>query len=287
MRNKMQKIVIDRDAMMRLMRGSYEQRMQKVSEAVKASSVSFGGPSHLVSTYQDRVVIFVEQHGFFEAPYEIAENRVQLGKLSSYEIGTQDHLSRALRGFLESVNANDVVSAILEERDPREGQSDFSDQLKSILKTDRVWRQYVLPESVIVNVARYLGESFLGVHDRRYAEVNGAINGVTLTRSLLSMKEKLSEAFSDLSFAVAQYEQIVDKRTDKEAKALRDFDEAIADLVENFEEIRVLVDQGVESARAGYSKTAAQIHDAIMEDMKNIYLGQQFAVKMISDLVTV
>jgi hypothetical protein len=287
MRNKMQKIVIDRDAMRELMRGSYEQRMQEVSEAVKASSVSFGGPSHLVSTYQDRVVIFVEQRGFFEAPYEITENRVQLGELSLCEVGTQDHLSRALRGFLEGGDANNVVSAILEDRDSRDGQSDFSNQLKSVLKADRTWRQYILPESVIANVARYLGESSREFHDRRYVEVNEAINGVTLTRSLLSMKKRLSEAFSDLSFAVSQYEQIVEKRTDAEARALQDFDEAIADLVENFEEIRALVDQGVESARAGHSKTAAQIHDTIMEDMKNIHLGQQFAVKMISDLVTV
>jgi hypothetical protein len=274
MRNKMQKIVIDRDAMKELMRGSYEQRMQEVSEAVRASSVSFGGPSHLVSTYKDRVVIFVEHRGFFEAPYEITEDRVQLGELSSYEIGTHDHISVALRGFLE-------------DRDTFDGRSDYSDQLKSMLSTDRIWRQYILPESVAVNVSRYLGESYREFHDRRYAGVNGAIGGVTLTRSLLSMKEKLSEAFSDLSFAVSQYEQIVEKRTDAEAKALMDFDEALADLVENFEEIRAIVDQGVESARSGNSKTAAQIHDAIMKDMENIHLGQQFAVKMISDLVTV
>jgi hypothetical protein len=287
MRNKMQKIVMDRDAMRDLMRGSYEQRMQEVSDAVRASSVSFGGPSHLVSTYQDRVVIFVEQRGFFEAPYEIAEDRVQLGELSPYEIDTKEHLSRALRGFLESGNPDNIVSAIFEDRDTMEEQSDFSDQLKSVLNTDRAWRQYILSESVVVNVTHYLGESSHDFHGRRYTGVNGAINGVTLTRSLLSVKEKLSEAFSDLSFAVAQYERIVENRTDTEAKVLRDLDEAIADLVENFEEIRALVDQGIESARAGHSKIASQIHDAIMEDMNNIHLGQQFAVKMISDLVTV
>lgn len=275
MGNEMQKIVINRDAMKELMRGSFEQRMQEVSEAVRASSVSFGGPSHLVSTREDRAIIFVEQRGFFETPYEMTDSGVRLGNPSPYEVTARDHVSMALRGFFE-----DSESLI--------GNSDFSDQLESILKSDRPWRQYILPESIVENVTRYLGESSQELHNRRYVGVDGAINGVTLTRSLLGLQRGLSEAFSDLSFAVAQYDQkVVEGRTDEEADVLNGFDEALSDLVENYDEIRAIVGHGIENARSGHSMAAAQIHDAVMEDMKNIHLGQQFAVKMISDLVTV
>lgn len=275
MGNEMQKIVINRDAMKELMRGSFEQRMQEVSEAVRASSVSFGGPSHLVSTHEDRAIVFVEQRGFFEAPYEMTENGVRLGNPAPYEVTARDHVSRALRGFFE-------------DRESLVGNSDFSDQLESVLKPERPWRQYILPESIVENVTRYLGESSQDLHNRRYVGVDGAINGVTLTRSLLGLQRGLSEAFSDLSFAVAQYEQkVVEGRTDEEADVLKGFDEALSDLVENFDEIRAIVDQGIENARSGHIRAAAKIHDDVMEGMKNIHLGQQFAVKMISDLVTV
>jgi hypothetical protein len=283
--------IVEAKELERLLKGSYENLLQAISEAVEENEKFFGGKAHLFSTYADHVVVFVEGKGFLSCNYsmksgksgiaftELKEEKVAvlsedtLLTMGSEALlkGDKDRVSSILR-TLATINSTTTVPV--------------KDHIESVFDNQRTWMSYICGDRKDA-VTEYVGGD-VGSFDRRYVGEDGSVDGYTLTRSLSDLSSKLGALNAKALSSMDDYREMTgDGRSVEEEAVLSEFDSVAGDFLEAIDSAIDLVSVALSKAKAGDTDFAAKIHDRVAEQIGNLTLGSDFVSKMSGELKAV
>ena len=279
--------IVEAKALQVLSSGSYEDQLQRISEAVSASDGPFGTNTYLFATYPDKVIVYTEGDGFFTCGYSVDNGEVLFDadaiRRENVPVVTEDTL--ATSGINAFYNGDGVAGALADivafPSKTEEPTAESAEREMNLLFKSRIWTKYVLEGGSADRIRDYATDSNL-------FNVPVTVESVGGEHILNTIMNRLGKMHAETDAVLRRYEQKMSRtRTLDEDEILAEFESVSSDFIIHIESIMEAVSVALAKMNNGYSDYAMEVADRVAKTYGDLHLGHRFVRKMAGQLMTV
>jgi hypothetical protein len=295
-------MIIEAKVLYKLQRGSYEELLQALDQAVSENQEMFGdSEAVLFASHVGSIVVMNEDGGFFSVKYANKDGVVLLKESKALDVGTVSENEIASSGIDQFFDGKSLAESLRDLVNIREIEASDSavsrvrDALSKLFAGGQIWRKHVEEHkqrigafawdadygSVKIDVRPVFGD----IADGSETEFTEDLRGEILTE-LLSLERRLYESLARTKDAFeAYYGQTSGMHDEETGETLVRFEGFASDYIDHLTEVTDFVSSSVCRGEGGEIVCAAIVYDEVALRFKELELGGRFIRKVSAQFV--